>query len=119
LLNYAMLSVCLECGWYGMMRIGEVNELRCPRCGGNDIGVVRVVRSDNLEREVKRNCEEVKKTAEILHRHGWLGLYALASRLPIEAVEQVLAETDGADINWLTEKIQEMEKEYLKQRLLE
>ncbi|AET31962.1 DEAD/DEAH box helicase [Pyrobaculum ferrireducens] len=119
LLNYAMLAVCLECGWYGMVRVGEVNEVACPRCGGNNIGVVRVVRSDNLEREVRRNYEEVKKTAEILRRHGWAGLYALASRLPIEAVESLLAEADGADINSLTEKIQEMEKEYLKQRLLE
>ncbi|ABP51119.1 MULTISPECIES: DEAD/DEAH box helicase [Pyrobaculum] len=119
LLNYTMLGVCLECGWYGLVRVGEVYELRCPKCGGENIGVVRVVRSDNLEREVRRNYEEVKKTAEILRRYGWLGLYVLASRLPLEAVQEVLAQLDGADINAVTERIQELEKEYLKQRLLD
>ncbi|MCC6032379.1 MAG: ATP-dependent helicase, partial [Pyrobaculum sp.] len=119
LLNYTMLAACLDCGWYGLIRVGEVTELRCPRCGGVRIGVVRTVRSDNLDREVKRGQEEVRQTAEVLRRYGWAGLYALASRLPIEAVEEVLREVDGADLNALTERLQQAEREYLKQRLLE
>lgn len=119
LLNYTMLAACLDCGWYGLIRAGEVTELRCPRCGGMNIGVVRTVRSDNLDREVKRGQEEIRRTAEIIRRYGWVGLYVLASRLPIEAVEEVLREVDGADLNALTERIQQAEREYLKQRLLE
>jgi ATP-dependent Lhr-like helicase len=119
LLNYTMLAACLDCGWYGLIRVGEVTELRCPRCGGVHIGVVRTVRSDNLDREVKRGQEEIRQTAEVLRRYGWAGLYALASRLPIEAVEEVLQEVDGADLNALTERLQQAEREYLKQRLLE
>jgi len=119
LLNYTMLAACQDCGWYGLIRVGEVTELRCPRCGGVHIGVVRTVRSDNLDREVKRGQEEIRQTAEVLRRYGWAGLYALASRLPIEAVEEVLQEVDGADLNALTERLQQAEREYLKQRLLE
>lgn len=119
LLNYSMLAACLVCGWYGIIRVGEVYELKCPRCGSADIGVVRVVKSDNLEREIRRNYDEIKRTAEILRKYGWTGLYALASRLPIDAVEELLASLNGVDLNELTGKIQEMEKEYLKQRLLE
>jgi len=118
LLNYTMLAACLNCGWYGLVRVGEVAELKCPRCGGIDVGVVRVIKSDNLEREVKRGLEEVKRTSEILKKYGWLGLYALASKLPLDAVEYVLSTSDS-DLNKLTEKIQEAEKEYLKQRLLD
>jgi len=118
LLNYTILAACLNCGWYGLVRVGEVAELKCPRCGGVDIGVVRVVKSDNLEREVKRGLEEVKRTSEILKKYGWLGLYALASKLPLDAVEYVLSTSDS-DLNKLTEKIQETEKEYLKQRFLD
>jgi ATP-dependent Lhr-like helicase len=119
LLNYTMLAACLECGWYGMIRVGEVSELRCPRCGGTNIGVLRSVRTDNLEREVKRGYEEIRRTAEVLRAYGWVGLYALASRLPIEAVEEVLRELDGADLNKLTEQLQHAEREHLKQRLLD
>lgn len=119
LLNYTMLAVCQDCGWHGLVRVGEVTELVCPRCGGVNVGVVRVVRSDNLEREAKRGAEEVRRTAELLRRYGWVGLYALASRLPIEAVEEVLNSVGTSDLNKLTEALQEAEREYLKQRLLE
>ncbi|MEM1932609.1 MAG: hypothetical protein QW792_04410, partial [Pyrobaculum sp.] len=81
--------------------------------------VVRTIKSDNFEKEIKRNVEELKKTSELLKKFGWAGLYALASRLPVEAVEKLLESLDGADLNTLTEKIQSAEREYLKQRLLE
>lgn len=119
LLNYTMLAVCLDCGWHGLIRVGEVTNLICPKCGGANVGVVRVVRSDNLEREIRRNMEEVRRTAEVIKRYGWVALYALASRLPVETVEKILANINGVDINRLTEILQEAEKEYLKQRLLE
>ena len=118
-LNHAMLAVCLDCGWYTLVRVGEVSELRCAKCGGGNVGVVRVVRSDNFEREARRGVDEVKKTAELIKKYGWAALYALASRLPTDAVEELLLSLDGADLNQLTEKILEAEREHLKQRLLE
>ncbi|MEM4437546.1 MAG: DEAD/DEAH box helicase [Pyrobaculum sp.] len=119
LLNYAMLMTCLDCGWRAVVRVGEVTEIKCGSCGGKNVGVVRTIKSDNFEKEIKRNVEELKKTSELLKKFGWAGLYALASRLPVEAVEKLLESLDGADLNTLTEKIQSAEREYLKQRLLE
>ncbi|AEA13580.1 ATP-dependent helicase [Thermoproteus uzoniensis 768-20] len=118
LLNTTMLFVCADCGWTGLMRVGEVYEVKCPKCGGK-LGVVRYFSTDNLEREVRRRSEEVVKSREILERYGWRGLYALASRIPIEELEAVLAKADGADLNKLTELLVESEKEHLKARLLE
>lgn len=118
LLNTSMLFVCAECGWTGLMKVGEIYDVRCPRCGG-PVGVVRYFSTDNVEREVKRRAEEVARTKALLERHGWRALYALASRLPIEAVEHLLSKINGADLNKLTEVVIEAEKEYLKARLLE
>ncbi|MFN3804719.1 MAG: DEAD/DEAH box helicase [Pyrobaculum sp.] len=116
LLNHVMVLVCLDCMWHTAARVGEVAELRCDKCGGRNLGIVRAVKTDNTEREVRRNLDEVRKTAEILKRHGWVGLYALASRLPIDAILEILER--HRDLNTLTEALQEGEKEYLKQRLL-
>jgi ATP-dependent Lhr-like helicase len=119
LLNTSMLFVCASCGWTGLVRVGEVYEIKCPRCGGSDIGVIRHIATDNLEREVRRKAEEAAETREILRRYGWKGLYALASRIPTEDIQGVLAKADGADLNKLTELILEAEKEHLKAKLLE
>jgi len=118
LLNTTMLFVCADCGWAGLMKVGEVYEVKCPKCGGR-LGVVRYFSTDNLEREVRRRSEEVVKSRGILERYGWRGLYALASRIPIDDLEAVLSKADGADINKLTEILIEGEKEHLKARLLE
>jgi ATP-dependent Lhr-like helicase len=118
LLNTTMLFVCADCGWTGLMKVGEVYEVKCPKCGGR-LGVVRYFSTDNLEREVRRRSEEVVKSRGILERYGWRGLYALASRIPIDDLEAVLSKADGADINKLTEILIEGEKEHLKARLLE
>ena len=118
LLNTTMLFVCADCGWAGLMKVGEVYEVKCPKCGGR-LGVVRYFSTDNLEREVRRRSEEVVKSRGILERYGWRGLYALASRVPIDDLEAVLSKADGADINKLTEILIEGEKEHLKARLLE
>ncbi|MFP3251104.1 MAG: DEAD/DEAH box helicase [Thermoproteus sp.] len=118
LLNTTMLFVCADCGWTGLMKVGEVYDVKCPKCGGR-LGVVRYFSTDNLEREVRRRSEEVVKSRGILERYGWRGLYALASRIPIDDLEAVLSKADGADINKLTEILIEGEKEHLKARLLE
>jgi ATP-dependent Lhr-like helicase len=118
LLNTTMLFVCADCGWAGLMKVGEVYDVKCPKCGGR-LGVVRYFSTDNLEREVRRRSEEVVKSRGILERYGWRGLYALASRIPIDDLEAVLSKADGADINKLTEILIEGEKEHLKARLLE
>ncbi|MFN7105874.1 MAG: helicase-related protein, partial [Pyrobaculum sp.] len=116
LLNHMMVLVCLDCMWHMAVRVGEVAELRCDKCGGRNVGVVRAIRTDNIEREVRRNLDEARKTAEILKKHGWAGLYALASKLPVDAILEILEK--HRDLNTLTEALQEGEKEYLKQRLL-
>jgi ATP-dependent Lhr-like helicase len=118
LLNTTMLFVCADCGWTGLMKVGEVYDVKCPKCGGR-LGVVRYFSTDNLEREVRRRSEEVVKSRGILERYGWRGLYALASRIPVDDLEAVLSKADGADINKLTEILIEGEKEHLKARLLE
>ncbi|MFP3169209.1 MAG: DEAD/DEAH box helicase [Thermoproteus sp.] len=118
LLNTTMLFVCADCGWTGLMKVGEVYDVKCPKCSGR-LGVVRYFSTDNLEREVRRRSEEVVKSRGILERYGWRGLYALASRIPIDDLEAVLSKADGADINKLTEILIEGEKEHLKARLLE
>lgn len=119
LLNTSMLFVCPRCGWAGIMRVGEAYEAMCPKCGEAGVGVIRHVSTDNLEREARRKSEEAAKTGEVLRRFGWRGLYALASRLPLEDVEELLSRADGADLGKLTEMILEAERRHLKAKLLE
>lgn len=118
LLNTSMVFVCADCGWTGLMKVGEVYEVKCPKCGG-PLGVIRYFSTDNIEREVKRRAEEAARTRALLEKYGWKGLYALASRVPLEDLEALLAKTNGADLNKLTEMLIEAEKEHLKARLLE
>ncbi len=118
LLNYPLVLYCLDCGWHSLVRVGEVSEIKCDNCGGVNVGVVRKLKTDNIEREIRRGLEEAKKTAEVLSKFKWMGLYALASKLPTEKVAEVLSR-GFTDLNKLTEAIQEAEREYLKEKLLE
>jgi len=119
LLNHVMVVACLDCGWHDAVRVGELSELKCARCGGRNLGALRSARGDSTERELKRRAEELARTAELIRRHGWLALYALAARVPVGDVERILLEVDGASLDAVTERLLEAEREHLKKRLLE
>ncbi|CCC82064.1 DEAD/DEAH box helicase [Thermoproteus tenax] len=118
LLNTSMMFVCADCGWTGVMRVGEMYDARCPKCGGR-LGVIRYLSTDNLEKELRRKREEALKTAELLEKYGWKALVALAGRIPLEDIESVLKRANGADLNKLAEAVMEAEREHLKARILE
>jgi hypothetical protein len=63
-----------------------VSEPRCARRGGQNVGVLRVAGDDNIQRERKRRADELGRTARLVRWHGWLALYALVARVPIDNV---------------------------------
>jgi hypothetical protein len=61
---------------------------RCARRGGQNVGVLRIAKNDNTQRE--QAADELERTARLVRRHGWLALYTLAAKAPIDNVERIL-----------------------------
>jgi hypothetical protein len=91
-----------------------VSEPRCARRGGQNVGVLRVAGDDNIQRERRRRADELGRTARLVRGHGWLALYAPAARMPIDNVERILWEADGADLDAVTERLLSAEREHMK-----
>jgi hypothetical protein len=96
-----------------------VSEPRCARRGGQNVGVLRVAGDDNIQRERRRRADELRRTAILVRWHGWLALSAPAVRMPIDNVERILWEVDGADLDAVTERLLSAEREHMKRKLLE
>jgi hypothetical protein len=58
----------------------------CARRGEQNAGILRVTGNDNIQRERRRRADELERTARLVRRHGWMALYALVARMPIDNV---------------------------------
>ncbi len=96
-----------------------MSEPRCERRGGQNVGVLRVAGDDNIQRERRRRADELGRTARHVRWHGWLALSAPAARMPIDNVERILWEADGADFDAVTERLLSAKREHMKRKLLE
>ncbi len=123
--NEVLTIICLDClKWYQVIRVKDVNTLRCGLCGSENLGVSKA--SENLIRKIiekngkrlsrkeEKEFEHIKRTASLLKRYGKKALIALAARgVEPEELERVLSESRGEE---LFKRLLSLEREALKRR---
>jgi ATP-dependent Lhr-like helicase len=128
LFNEVMTFVCTNCwGFIQMIPIKNLEEeVTCPRCGSNRIGVLRKSESDvrkvsekrggRLTGEESKMEEKAIKTASLTAKYGKLAAVVLAGKnLRLSKAEDILEKAEGINDN-LFELIVEAERMALKRR---
>jgi ATP-dependent Lhr-like helicase len=128
LLNEVMTFICTNCwGFIQMIPIKNLDEeVTCPKCGSNRIGVLRKSEDDvrkvlekrgsRLTAEESKMEEQAIKTANLTAKYGKLAAIVLAGKnLRLSKAEDILDKAEEIDDN-LFELIVEAERRALKRR---
>lgn len=67
---------------------GEVSEPRCADAAGRASASCALLTT--ITHSASKRADELERTARLVRRHGWLALYALAAKAPIDNVERIL-----------------------------
>jgi len=124
--NRRVFLVCTRC-WtpLGERRVGNIDELKCPKCGAKTIGIIpkrnkekimKIVKKVKKTEEERRMIKEVELSGELYLNYGWLAAYVLAAYGvgPRTAVRILKKRYDSKDK--IIEEILKEERKYIKNK---
>lgn len=120
LLNESVTVVCLNCGNVYVGRVKDIiKDLKCPKCGSTKLAAVKM-EPDKAIAALRRGSgddyDRLIKAGELVSKHGWRGLMAVASRLSLRRAEEVLSSNGSMEFNEFIAKLYNAEKEEMRQR---